>query len=76
MLGIRSSAERVIAAVSEISGALSEQSAASNDIAINVMKIAEMSEENSAATQQSADTALHLDDLAASTLSAVHRFRV
>lgn len=76
MLGIRSSAERVIAAVSEISGALSEQSAASNDIAVNVMKIAEMSEENSAATQQSADTALHLDDLAASTLSAVHRFRV
>lgn len=76
MLGIRSSAERVIAAVSEISGALSEQSAASNDIAVNVMKIAEMSEENSAATQQSADTALHLDDLAANTLSAVHRFRV
>jgi methyl-accepting chemotaxis protein len=75
ILGISDSAQRVISAVNEISGALSEQSVASNEIARNVEKIAQMSEENSAATRQAADTALHLGDLAAATNAAAAQFR-
>ncbi|MCX7174232.1 MAG: methyl-accepting chemotaxis protein [Proteobacteria bacterium] len=75
ILGISESAQRVIAAVNEISGALSEQSVASNEIATNVEKIAQMSEENSAATREAADTALLLGELAAGTREAANQFR-
>ncbi len=49
---------------------------ASNDIAANVEKIAQMSEENSAASRESAETAHQLEQLAASTRQAVAVFRV
>ena len=64
MNGISDGAGRVVAAVNEISSALREQSMASNDIAANVEKIAQMSEENSAATREAADTARQLEALA------------
>jgi methyl-accepting chemotaxis protein len=76
MLGIRSGAQRVVAAVNDISDALKEQSVASNEIAANVEKIAQMSEENSAATREVADTAHRLEKLAADTRQAVAVFRV
>jgi methyl-accepting chemotaxis protein len=76
MLGISGGAQRVVAAVNEISNALKEQSVASNDIAANVEKIAQMSEENSAAARESAETALQLEKLAADTRQAVAAFRV
>jgi methyl-accepting chemotaxis protein len=76
MAGISDGAQRVVSAVNEISSALKEQSVASNDIAANVEKIAQMSEENSAATREAADTAHQLEGLAASTRAAVSAFRV
>ena len=76
MIGISNSAQRVVSAVNDISNALKEQSVASNDIASNVEKIAQMSEENSAATRESAATAHNLEQLAANTSKAVAMFRV
>jgi methyl-accepting chemotaxis protein len=76
MVGIGDGAQRVVTAVNEISNALSEQSAASNDIAANVEKIAQMSEENSAATREAADTAHKLGQLADRTRAAVSQFKV
>jgi methyl-accepting chemotaxis protein len=76
MLGISDGAQKVVSAVNEISNALKEQSVASNDIAANVEKIAQMSEENSAATREAADTAHQLEALAAGTRAAVSEFRV
>lgn len=61
---------------SEISSALKEQSVASNEIAANVEKIAQMSEENSAATREAADTARQLETLAVGTRNVVSRFRL
>lgn len=76
MLGIAEGAERVVAAVNDISDALKEQSVASNHIAANVEKIATMSEENRSATRAAADTAKHLEKLAAATRQAVAVFSV
>jgi len=49
---------------------------ASNEIAANVEKIAQMSEENSAATREAADTARQLETLAVGTRNVVSRFRL
>ena len=76
MLGISDGAQRVVAAVNDISNALKEQGMASNDIAANVERIAQMSEENSAATREAADTAERMEQLAAGTRAAVSHFRV
>jgi len=62
--------------VTEIANALKEQSAASNDIAANVERIAQMAEENSAATREAADTAHRLEGVAAGTRGAVSAFRI
>jgi len=75
ILSISDSAQRVISAVNDISAALSEQTVVSNEIATNVEKIAQMSEENSAATREAADTALHLEQLAGGTRDAAGQFR-
>jgi len=75
MTEISSGAESAVAMVNEISSALREQSVAANDIAANVERIAQMSEENGAATREVADTATLLEQLAAATRSAVARFR-
>ncbi|NMF88868.1 methyl-accepting chemotaxis protein [Aromatoleum petrolei] len=74
--GIKSSAAGVVHAVSEISLALKEQSAASNEVAINVARITEMSEENSEATRQTAEAAQRLAQLAGSLELAVGHFSV
>jgi methyl-accepting chemotaxis protein len=76
MAGISNGAQRVTSAVNDISNALKEQGAASNEIAVNVNKIAQMTEENSVATREAADTAAQLKSLAASTHAAVDRFRI
>jgi methyl-accepting chemotaxis protein len=62
--------------VNEISSALREQSVASNDIAANVERIAQMSEENGAATREVADTAGLLEQLAADARAAAGQFRL
>ena len=54
---IKEESNRVIATVSSISSALVEQSKASDDIAAHVEKVAQMTEENHAATEATADAA-------------------
>ncbi len=76
ILAIDEGAQRVLGTVTDISNALREQSVASNDIATNVESIAQMSEENSAAIRSAADTAAHLEKLAADTRSTIATFRL
>lgn len=73
---IKTEAARVVQVVGDISNSLKEQSVASNDIAKNVEKIAQMSEENSAAVQETANAARHLEQLAASMQNTIGRFKV
>ncbi|MBL8452864.1 MAG: methyl-accepting chemotaxis protein [Zoogloea sp.] len=76
MSRISNSTGRIVTTVGEISLALQEQRTASSDIASHVERIAQMSEENHAATRQAAKTAGHLEDLALTAREAAHRFRV
>ncbi|MBI4741958.1 MAG: methyl-accepting chemotaxis protein [Betaproteobacteria bacterium] len=73
---IRDGAGQVVRVVNDISAALVEQSAASNDIATHVEKVAQMSEENSSAASQSASAAKHLEELADTMRASVSRFRI
>ncbi|MDR1648551.1 MAG: methyl-accepting chemotaxis protein [Zoogloeaceae bacterium] len=73
---IRDDAIRVSDAVTEISGALKEQSEASTDIAKHVESIAQMTDENNAAAEETASNARHLDDLAKSVQKTIGQFRV
>ncbi|MDP2760158.1 MAG: methyl-accepting chemotaxis protein [Sideroxyarcus sp.] len=62
--------------VSDIAASVSEQSLASTEIARNVEKIAQMSEENNAAVHSNREDIVHLEQLAKELQSAVSRFRV
>jgi methyl-accepting chemotaxis protein len=73
---ISNGAHHVLGAINDISDALKEQSAASNDIAIHVERIAQMAEENRSATTQAASTARTLDKLASDSRRSVEVFRV
>ena len=66
---------RVMEAVSEITTALREQSAASTEIAQNVERIAQMAEENNAAAGSNAHTADTLRQLAETLRGEIDRFR-
>jgi methyl-accepting chemotaxis protein len=76
MLAINDGAQRVVGVVTDISSALKEQSTVSNDIAANVENIARMSEENSAASRATAETAGRLEALAGESRRAIARFRI
>ena len=76
MLSINHGAQQVMDTVTDISNALREQGVASNEIAVNVENIARRSEENSSAVRAVAETALHLEKLAADTRQAVSRFHI
>jgi methyl-accepting chemotaxis protein len=73
---IKLGASRVVQSVNDISLALREQSAASNEIAGNVERIAQMAEENNASVAASSDTAHELEALAAGLQEEVRRYRV
>jgi len=73
---VKASAERVVEVGNSISAALREQSVASNDIARKVERIAQMSEENTAAVQNTATTARELSQLSAFLETAVKRFSI
>ena len=60
----------------EVSGSISECNMAINEIAKQIEKIAQMTEENSAATAFTGDTAKELDKLAASLRQSVEKFIV
>ena len=57
--------------VSEISASISQQSVASNNIAVEVERTAQMSEEASAAAQHTATTAKHLSELAGTQIATL-----
>ncbi|MRD73138.1 methyl-accepting chemotaxis protein [Rhodocyclus tenuis] len=65
----------VLAAVSEIAEALSEQSQASTDIAKQVERIAQATEENSAAITATAESSQNLNELGRSLMQTVSRFK-
>jgi len=72
---VRDQAQSVVAEVEEISLALREQNAASNEIARNVEQIAQMAEENSSAAATNRNTADELQRLAANLASEVAQFK-
>ena len=62
--------------VSDIAASVGEQSLASTEIARNVEKIAQMSEENHAAVESNSQDIVRLEQLARELQGAVSRFRV
>jgi methyl-accepting chemotaxis protein len=76
MARLRDSARQVEAVVGGISSAIEEQGVASNEIAGNVEKVAQMADENSSAVLEVQETARHLAGLASSQQEAVARFKV
>jgi methyl-accepting chemotaxis protein len=62
--------------VDNIAQAVNEQKAASNEIAHNIEKIAQMTEENMAASQINSIAADRLQQLSTSLLEMVSRFKV
>jgi methyl-accepting chemotaxis protein len=73
---IRGSVDRVVAVVSDIGAGINEQSIASQLIAQRVENVAQSSEENNAAAQQTADSARTLSGLATSLRNTVAQFRI
>jgi methyl-accepting chemotaxis protein len=65
-----------VASVNAIASATREQQAASSDIARNVERIAQMTEESGAAAHQSADAAQNLERLATGLQARVGRFKL
>ncbi|MBM4180799.1 MAG: MCP four helix bundle domain-containing protein [Betaproteobacteria bacterium] len=74
--GIRDSSGRVTHAVDDIGLALKEQTVAARDIAQKVERIAQGSEENSAAVAQTAASAHRLEQLASELNALASRFRI
>ncbi|MFA6063684.1 MAG: methyl-accepting chemotaxis protein [Gallionella sp.] len=75
MTQINESSAGVVKAISDISGVLREQKNASADIARNIERIAQMSEESTAAVSEVFDAAAHLEKLAAALQQEVARFQ-
>jgi len=73
---IKEESNHVIRTVGDISSALVEQSNASSNISANVEKVAQMTEENHAATEATADAANHLAQLADAMRTTVDRFKI
>lgn len=76
MTDIEASSRQVLASVAEIAEALHEQQSNSGLIAQNVEKIAQMTEENSAAVSRVDSAAANLDGLAGSLTSLVGHFKI
>ncbi|MDG9875306.1 methyl-accepting chemotaxis protein [Pseudomonas juntendi] len=76
IVSIRQSSGDVVRMVDQISLALREQTAASQDVARNVERIAQMSQQNSQAVEQTAETAGALQRLAQGLYGQVGVFRI
>jgi methyl-accepting chemotaxis protein len=61
--------------VCDISTALAEQSKASNDIAVQIEKVSQMTEMNSVAAEQTSVAAKDLEKLAGEMRTTVNRFK-
>ena len=75
IVSIRDGALRVVDVVNDISSSIREQSAASSDIAKNIERIAQMSEESAQAVQHTTDAARHLQELSGALHASVSRFK-
>ncbi len=73
---INDGSERVRGTVTDMAGSIREQDSAVQQIAANIERIAQMTEQNSASAASNSDTAGHLDRLAATLQSGVARFKV
>ncbi|MDR3054081.1 MAG: methyl-accepting chemotaxis protein [Zoogloeaceae bacterium] len=73
---IQSEASKVFGAITEISSALKEQSQASQDIAKNVESIAQMTDENHAAAEETATGATRLEQIASEVHGTIAQFKV
>lgn len=73
---IQQSTAQVAVAVNEISGALREQSTASQNIARSVESVAQMADENSASSTQTANSAQDLETLSMQMRETVNQFKV
>ncbi|CAL92747.1 methyl-accepting chemotaxis protein [Azoarcus olearius] len=73
---IEDGARRTVDIVAEISDAIREQSVASSSIAQQVERVAQMTDENSAAAASTSDTAVGLEGLAQEMQGEVARYRV
>ena len=73
---IKVESDQVHGTIDDISSALVEQTSASNDIAAQIEKVAQMTEENSAAAEQTAGAATHLAQLADDMRDTVNRFKI
>ena len=73
---IEAGARHVIELVDDISSSLTQQSAASHDIALQVEKVAQMAEENSSATGANARATVQLDQLASDMHRVVNKFKI
>ena len=62
--------------VAEISDAIREQGAASNNIAVQIERIAQMAEESAAAAAQSSSSARRLDEQARHQIATLEQYRV
>ncbi len=74
MNDINAEAGHVATAVEAINVALREQNSASNSIARQVERVAEMSEENHATAANSAEAARHMESVSEELLTAIRRF--
>ena len=76
MRHIGEGARGAVGMVEEIAGAIREQGAATNNIAMQVERIAQMSEQSSAAAGQSAQSASEVDRLARDMQQIVGAYRL
>jgi methyl-accepting chemotaxis protein len=74
--GIGRDTQQVAAAISDIAEALREQSSASNEIALHVESVAQMTEENNAATERTAESAQRVNQLAGQVLETLAVYKV
>ena len=72
---IKNESGNVFNTINDISSALMEQSKASNDIAVNVEKIAQMTEHNNVAAEATAQEADNLVQMADTMRIALDKFR-
>lgn len=76
MSSITQSSQQAVHRVNDIATALQEQKAAGGILAANVERVAQMAEENNAATCEAADTARRLESLAETVHRALGRFHI
>jgi methyl-accepting chemotaxis protein len=76
IIRIADGATRVVGVVHSISSALAEQSSANGNLAVQVAKVARVTEETSSAAAQTASEADNLKRLASTMQAAVGRFKI